>query len=416
MKDLTAREVANLKTPGTHRASRNLYVQNEPAADGDVSRSWLLRYTLNGRAREMGLGALDLVTLAEAREKVLAGRKLLLEGVDPLEARKAERMQALLAAVSTMTFQECGNAYIAAHEPGWRNPKHRQQWRNTLGTYVYPVVGELPVQAADTAIVMKILEPIWTAKPETAGRVRGRIESILDWATVRQFRTGDNPARWRGHLEKLLPAKSAVRVVKHHAALPYVEAPAFMAAVREQDGIAARALEITILTVLRTGGAIGARWPEFDLQEKVWTVPKDRMKWKPGQTPRDHRVPLCDRAIEILAALPREKGSDFVFIGGRAGKPISNMAMLKLLARMGRDDLTVHGFRSTFKDWAAETTGHTDIVVEMALAHAVGDKVEAAYRRGDLFQKRRRLMDDWARFCASPPRGAAVVDLQTRRG
>jgi integrase len=411
MKDLTVKEVAALRKPGKHRVSRNLYLQIEGG-----SRTWLFRYMRHGVAHWQGLGSCDLVTLAEARDKALACRKMLHAGIDPIEHERAQRMQALLATASTMTFRQCAETYIRAHEASWRNDKHRAQWPSTLETYAYPMIGALPVQAVDTGLVMKILEPIWTTKPETASRVRGRIEAVLDWATVRTYRSGPNPARWKGHLDKLLPAKGTVRPVKHHAALPYAEHPAFMQELREQNGIAARALEVTILTTLRTGAVIGAERSELDYREKVWTVPKERMKWKNGQTPRDHKVPLSDRVIGILEELPREQGSDYIFIGNKPGRSLSNMAMLKLLDRMGRGELTTHGFRSTFKDWASETTGHPDIVVEMALAHAIPDKVERAYRRGDLFAKRVRLMNDWARFCTTPPQATGeVVDFAQRR-
>ena len=285
-----------------------------------------------------------------------------------------------LKAVARVTFRQCAERYVAAHEPAWKNSKHKAQWRATLGTYCYPVFGDVAVGAIDVGLVTKALEPIWTTKPETAGRVRGRMEAILDWATVRGYRTGDNPARWKGHLDKLLPARGKVRRVKHHAALPYPEVPAFVPLLREREGLSARALEFVILTAARTSEAIGARWSEIDLANKVWTIPRDRMKGG-----REHRVPLSDRAIEIIASLPRE--AEYVFPGARAGKPLSNMALLTTLRRMGRGDLTAHGFRSTFRDWAAETTGFPSDVVEMALAHAVSSKVEAAYRRGDLFEK-----------------------------
>jgi integrase len=292
--------------------------------------------------------------------------------------------------------------YIAGHTAGWRSAKHIAQWKATLAKYAEPVIGGLSIQAIDTALVLKVLEPIWSVKPETAGRVRGRIEAILDWAKARGYRTGENPARWRGHLDKLLPALSKVRRVAHHAALPYAELPGFLIALREQGGIAARALEFTILTAARTGEAIGARWGEINLTEKVWIVPATRMK-----AAKEHRVPLSARALAILDELrPLRETSDaeaFVFPGAKAGRSLSNMAFLMLLRRMGRDDLTAHGFRSSFRDWAAERTNFPNEVAEMAPAHSVGNAVEAAYRRGDLFDKRRRLVDAWAEFLAKAP-------------
>jgi hypothetical protein len=274
MKDLTALQVKNQREPGKHRVSRNLYLQVTDSG----ARSWLFRYMRHGAPHWHGLGSCDLVTLAEARDKALACRKLILEGGDPIDQHKAKRTQEQLEAAASMTFQACGKAYIAAHEAGWRNPKHRQQWRNTLDTYVYPSIGKLPVQAVDVAMVMKLLEPIWTAKPETAGRLRGRIESILDWATVRQFRTGDNPARWKGHLDQLLPKKGKIHKVRHQPAMHYRDVPAFMAELRNQTSTSARALEFTVLNTVRTGEATGATWPEIDREARVWTIPAQRIK------------------------------------------------------------------------------------------------------------------------------------------
>jgi integrase len=289
------------------------------------------------------------------------------------------------------------------HCKGWRNGKHRQQWANTLETYAYPVIGDLPVAAVDTGLIMRIIEPLWVGttdaqgnavppKTETASRLRGRLESILDWATARNDRTGENPARWRGHLDKLLPRRSKVAPVNHHDALPYADMPAFMAELRKRSGASARCLKFTILTAGRTGEAIGAKWSEIDLKARTWTVPAERMK-----SGKEHVVPLSDRVLELLEALPRS--STYLFENGRAHKPISNMAMSMLLRDMGHGGITVHGFRSTFRDWAAEQTNYQNHVVEMALAHVIGDKVEAAYRRGDLLKKRRNLMRDWARYC-----------------
>lgn len=308
-----------------------------------------------------------------------------------------------------MTFDACAAAYIEAQEAAWRNPKHRQQWRNTLSTYASPVFGSLPVQAVDVGLVMKCLEPIWTTKPETASRLRGRIESILDWAAVRGYRRGDNPARWRGHLDKLLPARGKIRQVEHHSALPYSEIAEFLTALRAEEGVAARALEFLVLTATRTGEVIAARWDEVHLKEKVWVVPAVRMK-----AGREHRVPLSAAALAVLQQMREAREGEFIFPGGKAGRPLSNMAMLKVLRRMDRADLTAHGFRSTFRDWAAERTNFPREVAEMALAHTVSDKVEAAYRRGDLFQKRRQLMEAWARSCGSPARGGELVAISGR--
>ena len=401
---LTALAMTQAKRRGYYGDGGGLFLQ--VSASG--AKSWVFRFKEGGRLREMGLGPTHTVSLAEARQKALECRKARLDGLDPIEARRGKRIQAKLDAAKAMTFAACAERYIASHKAGWRNPKHAAQWPATLGTYVYPVFGSLPVQAVDVGLVMKAIEPIWVQKPETAGRVRGRIERVLDWATARGYRQGENPARWRGHLENLLPKKSKVRRVEHHAALPYVEIGAFMAELRQQEGVPARALEFAILTAARTGEVIGAKWDEIDLGERLWTVPAERMK----KADKEHRVPLSDAALAILGDLRKVQQDNFVFPGGKAGRPISNMATLMLLRRMGRGDLTAHGFRSSFRDWAAERTGFPAEVAEMALAHTVSDKVEAAYRRGDLFQKRRQLSDAWAKFCAAAPASGQVVPIR----
>ncbi|MGJ5044147.1 tyrosine-type recombinase/integrase [Bradyrhizobium sp. HKCCYLRH1062] len=391
---LTALKVAKVKKPGMYADGAGLYLQVTGDGENTSAKSWIFRFTLRGRSREMGLGSFSIFGLAEARAKAAEYRRQVYEGIDPIEARRAHRVQAALEAAAALTFKECTKQYLAAHSAGWRNAKHAAQWSSTLKTYAEPVIGSLSVHSIDTALVMKIIEPLWSKKPETASRLRGRIEAVLDWATVRGFRQGENPARWRGHLDKLLPARTKVRKVKHHAALPYDELPAFMTALRAQDGAAARALEFLILTAARTGEVIGAR-PE-EIKDKVWTVPAGRMK-----ASKEHRVPLPAAALAIVEKLRNEQGGAHLFPGGKRDKPLSNMAMLALLDRMGRSDLTAHGFRSTFRDWAAECTNYPSEVVEMALAHTIGSKVEAAYRRGDLFEKRKTLMSDWAAFCAS---------------
>lgn len=345
----------------------------------------------------MGLGALHAVSLAEARNKATECRKQLSEGVDPLRIRKEQRQQEKLAAARGVTFKQCAEFYIAAHEASWKNKKHKWQWDNSLSRFVYPVFGNLPVQDIDIALVMKVIEPLWKDKTETASRVRGRIETVLGWATVRGYREGDNPARWRGRLDNLLPPRSKVQKVEHHSALPYAEIGEFMEALAAQEGLAAQALTLTILTATRTSEALNAEWSEFDLKEKLWVIPAERIK-----SGREHRIPLSEPVLKILRQLEKAKTSKFVFPGKR-DKPLSNMSMLMLLRRMGHDDLTVHGFRSSFRDWAAEQTNYPREVAEMALAHAISDKVEAAYRRGDLLEKRRQLMDAWARYCYQPP-------------
>ena len=368
--------------------------------------SWMFRFSRHGKDRWMGLGQYPTVSLADARTRADDARRLLLDDIDPIEHRRQHRAQTKLQIAKRVTFVGCAGQYIASHQAGWRNPKHRQQWDNTLKTYAHPILGTLPVAAIDTGLVVKVLQPIWTTKPETASRLRGRIESILDWATARGFRQGDNPARWRGHLENLLPHHSKVHRVVHHAALPYAELPDFLTKFRAQDGTAARALEFAILTAARTGEVIGASWSEINRTDQLWTIPADRMK-----ASKEHRVPLSDRSLAILeTTTPETIAPDaFVFPGSKAEKPLSNMAFLMLLRRMDRGDLTAHGFRSTFRDWCAERTSFPNEVCEMALAHTVGSKVEAAYRRGDMFDKRRKLMDAWTTYCATPKTGKIVA-------
>jgi integrase len=373
----------------------------------DGNKNWVYRFMLNGRPRWMGLGPLALYGLQEARQKAVDARRLRHEGIDPIETRRAVRARERLDAAKAMTFSQCAEAYLTAHRAGWRNAKHAGQWEATLATYAEPIMGALPVQAIDTALVMKALEPVWREKPETASRLRGRIEAILNWARVRGYRDGENPARWRGHLDHLLPARSKVRKVEHHAALPYAALPGFLVSLREQEGIAARALEFAILTAARTGEVLGARLDEIDTAAKVWTIPADRMK-----AHKEHRIPLSVRAFEILEDVKQADGEHLYFFpGAKLGKPLSNMAFLMLLRRMKRADLTAHGFRSSFRDWAAERTGFPGEVAEMALAHSISGKVEAAYRRGDLFEKRRKLMEAWAQFCAAPAADAKVVPM-----
>jgi integrase len=345
-------------------------------------RSWIYRYMLNNRAREMGLGPLALYGLSEARVLAQDARRLRHQGIDPIEARRAAREETRLDAAKAMTFQECAERYIASHCAGWRNAKHAEQWESSLRRIAFPVIGALAVQAIDTSLVMKVIEPIWEEKPETASRVRGRIESILDWAKVRGYRAGENPARWRGHLDHLLPARSKVLKTNHYAAMPYKELPGLLVELRKKKGIDARALEFTILTAARVSEAVGARWCE--ISGDVWIVPAERMK---GGKP--HRVPLSRRAMDLLETLPRN--GDLIFPGPEFGRALNINAPRKLLIGMG-PRVTVHGFRSSFRDWAAELTNFPSEVVEMALAHVVGSKVEQAYRRGDMFEKRRRLM------------------------
>lgn len=405
MSKLNAARMRTLTKPGTYGDGAGLYLQ----VRGSANRSWLYRFKLHGKPHLMGLGSVDDVSLAEARDAAAAARKLVRQGINPIDQRRTARAEGAVQA--GLTFSQVADAYIAAHEPSWRNPKHRQQWRNTLDTYAVPILGKLPVAQVDVGAVMRVVEPLWREKTETASRLRGRIESVLDYATTRGWRSGENPARWRGHLDNLLPARSKVAKVEHHAALPWREIGSFMAALAEEDGVSALALRFAILTAARTGEVIGARWSEIDLGDAVWTVPAGRMK-----ASREHRVPLSDGAVDVLrqvAKLRTDTRMDgFVFPGGNSGRPLSSMALLMLLRRMERSDLTAHGFRSTFRDWCAEATNYPREVAEAALAHTLGDKVEAAYRRGDLLEKRAKLMREWAQYCSRSAVVGEVVALR----
>jgi integrase len=340
--------------------------------------------------------------LKRARELASEARRLRAERIDPLQQRREIRDAQLIEQAKSVTFKQCAESYIAAHEAGWRNAKHRQQWQSSLSTYAFPVIGGLPVESIDTGLVLKCLEPIWREKTETASRVRGRIELILDYAKARNYRDGENPARWRGHLDNLLPRPEKVSKVEHHAALNYRQIGEFMADLRRRDSTSARCLEFLILTAARTGEVIGATWNEVDLAARVWTIPANRMKGN-----REHRIPLSDRAVEIVRLMQQRRENDFIFAGMRGGG-LSNMTLLAMLRVLGRN-VTSHGFRSTFRDWVAEQTNFPREVAELALAHAIESKVEAAYRRGDLFEKRRRLMDAWSAFCSKPSQSTGNV-------
>lgn len=388
---LTARQVQTMKTPGLFADGGGLYLQ----ITGTGAKTWIYRFQINGRRRDMGLGALASVGLADARERAGEARKLVGAGIDPIEHRSQQQAAAALQAAKAVTFRECAADFIEKNSPAWSNEKHAAQWASTLATYAYPTIGELPVSGIDTPLVLRVIEPIWATKTETASRVRGRIEAILDYAKVRGHREGENPARWKGHLDHILPAKGAVAKVEHHAALPYAEIPAFWPRLQAQDGMGARALELTILTATRSGEVLGARWAEFDLDRRIWTIPGERMK-----AGAEHRVPLTDPALALLRKMAaiRIKESDWVFRGQRPRQPLSNMAMAMTLRRMELD-VTPHGFRSTFRTWVAEQTRFPHDVAEAALAHTQGDRVVAAYQRGDLFDKRRELMQAWAAYC-----------------
>lgn len=401
---LSALAVARTTKPGYHHDGGGLYLQ--VTASG--AKSWVFRFKspVTGKMCEMGLGAFASVPLIRSRALAASSREAVAAGRDPKLERDAARAAARAQTASARTFAQCSAAYIDAHRAGWRNDKHAGQWASTLATYADPVFGTLPVQEINTAMVLRVLEPIWRTKPETASRLRGRIESVLAWATTHGYRRGDNPASWRGHLDNLLPARTAVRAVEHHAALPYAQMREFIADLRTRDGMAARALGFAILTAARSGEVRGATWDEIDLPGKTWTVPASRMKAR-----REHRVPLSDEAVALLSALPRMTDTNLVFPAPRGG-PLSDMTLTAVLRRMGRADVTCHGFRSTFRDWAGETTAFPREVIEHALAHQLKDKAEAAYQRGDLLAKRALLMQAWADYCARTATEGTVIPLR----
>lgn len=410
---LTNSSVSAKKKPGRYADGNGLYLQ---VAKGG-SKSWIFQFMLNGRSRQMGLGATHTFSLAEARTRARRCRQLLAEGIDPIEQQKIDRANNSVESGSIPTFKQCAEQFIKLQSPAWKNLKHARQWTATLEQYVYPKIGNLPVSSVETRHVLKVLEPIWSVKAETANRVRGRIEAILQSAISLELRDGPNPAMYRGHLENLLPKRAKVADVKHHAALPFPDCPAFMMELRARDAVSARGLEFLILAAARTGEVIGAKWTEIDLEAKVWIIPGERMK-----SGIEHRVPLSARALAILEemkavrrreSLAEEDNGEagltqYVFPGHKDKSPLSNMVFLQLLKRMERDDITAHGFRSSFKDWASEATRHANEVSEAALAHTISSKVEAAYRRGDLFEKRRKLMVDWDRYLSQPANSTVV--------
>jgi integrase len=386
---LNARSVATERKHGRHADGGGLYLSISP----NGGRRWVFLYRWHGKPTEIGFGSARDVTLARARELASQARGKLTEGVNPKDARRP---------AGGATFGECADREIEAMRPSWRNAKHAAQWEMTLRDYAAPL-RRLPVDKITTDDVLSVLKPVWNEKPETASRLRGRIEHVLDAAKAQDLRNGENPARWRGHLDQLLPKRQ--RLTRgHHAAMPYAEVPAFVIALQGRQAIAALALEFAILTAARSGEVLGARWNEFDVDRAVWTVSAARMK-----AGREHRVPLSRRALKIVKVLHEAPAGDFVFPGQKPGKPLSAMALGMVLHRMKVDGVTVHGFRSTFRDWAAERTNFTNEVCEAALAHVIENKAEAAYRRGDLFDKRRKLMDTWAAYCAAPKAGKVVA-------
>lgn len=404
-KELSAVEVRNLTEPGMYAVGgvQGLCLQ----VRGPDARSWILRTTVGGRRRAIGLGSFPDVPLKKARDDAREMKDKIRDGIDPVQERKAKEQALAYANATRLPFDEAARRYLAAKRHEFRNPKHTKQWESTLAHYASPVIGKLPVSEITLTHVVQILEPIWYTKTETAARLRGRIENVLAWATTSGYRTGDNPARWKGHLDTVLPKPSKVSKVQHHRALPFTKVGEFMEALNKRQGMAARALEFLILTAARSGEVRGATWAEIDLSERVWTVPADRMK-----AGREHRVPLTDAAVAILEALPTFEGSPYVFPAARGG-PLSDAALSALLNRMNVEAVP-HGFRSSFRDWASERTSFPHEVIEAALAHTIPDKVERAYRRGDLFRKRSRLMRDWATYCGTVEQSADVTGIRER--
>lgn len=402
-KEMGALDVGRLQAAGLHMVGGVAGLGLQVSQTG--ARSWVLRVVVGSKRRDIGLGGYPDVTLAGARDAARVARAKIREGVDPVEEARAKRSALAASRASAMTFGEAAAAYIALREPEWKNSKHAQQWRNTIATYAEPIIGRIIVREIDQAHVLRVLSPIWLEKTETATRLRGRIESILDWARVSGYRDGENPARWRGHLDVLLQSPGKVQVIEHHPALPYAEIGAFMADLRQREGVGARALEFAILTAARSGEVRGAMWSEIDLATAQWSIPASRMK-----AGREHRAVLNDGALALLEAIPANKRQGLIFPSAK-GAALSDMALTAVLRRMGRGDITAHGFRSTFRDWAAECTNYPRDVAEMALAHTIGDKVEAAYRRGDLYDKRVRMMRDWWRFINKPSAAATVTPI-----
>ena len=402
-KELKAVEVKRLIKPGLHAVGGVSGLHLQVTKTG--ARSWILRTKVGAKRRDIGLGGYPDVPLVQAREKARAAKELIQQGIDPVAEKKAVRTALIAAQATNKTFDECAEQFLIKKTTEFSNPKHADQWRNTLATYASPVIGKLAVDAVELPHILKILEPLWQSKTETATRLRGRIEAVLAYATVSKYRSGDNPARWQGNLDAVLPKPGKLKKVKHHKAIPWQEIGPFVQSLRERKGTGAKALEFTILTAARSGEVRGAKWDEIDLANKTWTIPADRMK-----TSKEHMVPLCDDALTILASLPRFAGNELVFPGARGGI-LSDVGLTKPIRAIG-SDATVHGFRSTFRDWCAESTSYPNEVAEMALAHTVSSAVERAYRRGNLLAKRARLMRDWCRYINSPVSSGEVVGIR----
>ena len=416
------------KHPGNFADGGGLYLQVATSAAGNITKSWTFRYRdrATGKLKEVGMGPLADRTLGEARDKAAEFRKLLLNGMDPKAEKVAKLTAAKVEAAKVMTFDQAAAKLIADKAAGWKNAKHGEQWTNTLATYASPVLGSLPVASIDLPLVRKVLDPIWTTKNETASRVRQRIEAVLGWATVSGYRTGDNPARWKNHLDHLLAKPSKVQKEEHHPALPYLEAGAFVAELRGQKGVAARALEFLILTAARTGEVIEAKWEEFSEDRKTWTIPAERMKAE-----KEHIVPLSHRAAEIIKEMSKAQLGAYVFPSAKPDEPLSTAAMAAVMKRMDARKIEAegtgwrdadgraavpHGFRSTFRDWAGEMTNFPREIIEAALAHQLKDKAEAAYARGTMPERRRKLMDAWAQYCATAKAAPAeIIPIRSAR-
>jgi integrase len=428
---LTPRTVSSLDEVGRYADGGGLYLQVAKSPErGRTTKAWIFRYMLDGRARHMGLGSIDDFTLAEARERARKARQQIADGIDPIQVKQDQRTARLLERAKQMTFQECAEAYMAAKGGKWTNERHRKQWSATLTTYAYPVIGKLPVGDVDTALVEKVLRPVFERVPETARRLRSRIEMVLSWATVAGYRKGDNPARWKDHLSHVLPESNHGH--KHWPALPYDQVGEFMFELRNREGLSPRALELTILTGVRTNEMLGAKWSEFDLKKKLWTVPRERTKGKAGKK-YEHIVPLSNVAMAILTKLSEQRIGDYVFPGAKKGGPISNMAMAMIVRRMNEErskaglskfidpkednrEIVPHGFRSTFSDWVGDRSNFDRETREFAIGHAITDKTVAAYRRGTAVEKRRKLMDAWAGYCTrAPAAGDNVLSLGAAR-
>lgn len=400
---LTALQIKKISKPGWYADGQGLYLQVSPSG----SKSWVYRYETGGKEKRHGLGSLHNTSLEAARNAAQACRELRRDGIDPIAHKRQQGAEKLLEEAKGITFKECALAYIDSHKASWKNSKHASQWSNTLETYAFPVMGSLPVQKIDVGLVMKVLEPIWYEKTETATRVRQRIENILDWARARNYRTGENPALWRGHLDKLLPKRTKLQKVKHFAAMPYADLPDYVRSLRKVNTLTAKALAFTILTATRSSETREAKWDEIDLETGIWNIPAERMK-----AGKIHRVPLTGECIAILKEAAKFKRDDnFVFPGMRNKRPVSDGALLKLV-KQDHPTLTVHGFRSSFRDWCAEMTNYPREIAEAALAHTLKDKTEAAYQRGDILEKRRKLMDAWSDYCLNSKPSADIVPIK----